>query len=394
MTLAELTDILVLYHVKGLTRRQAGQLVEKTGRADAVFGLPHATLVSYGLKADVAAAILARRVTDDIRREAEFVEKNGIRAIGFWEEDYPPLLRECPDAPVMLFGRGNFDFSENPLTISVVGTRSVTPYGSAATAEIIRALAPFKPIIVSGLAYGVDVEAHRAALENGLPTVGVLGQGLGTPLYPAQNRPVAKQMCQTPGGGILTEYVYHTPATPGLFPARNRIVAGMSRATIVVEAKVKGGALITAELASGYNREVFAVPGRTIDPCSAGCNSLIRRNKAIMADDPATIVEELGLARKTPRPSARQKQEKDIRSSVPVQTGLFDGLSAEQKKIASALSGVTKMHVDELCTDLQMPVHVLSGLLLEMELGGLVETLPGKYYAIAAAARGQGNGIF
>ena len=178
----------------------------------------------------------------------------------------------------------------------------------------------------------------------------------------------------------MTEYQHLQAALPALFPARNRIVAGISRATIVVEAKAKGGALITAELAGGYNREVFAVPGRISDPCSAGCNALIRRNKAIITDDPQIIIEELALAcEKTAGKKGRE---------TAVQTILSEPLSNEEEKVVKILAPVEKMHVDELCIALEMPVQTLSGLLLELELKGLIDALPGKYYALSPAARG------
>lgn len=380
MTRQELEDILILYRAEGVSHRQAGKLIAQAGSVAEVFSTPPPVLSGWGLKRSAIAAISARQTTDEIRTETDFVEKNGIRAIGFWEEDYPPLLRECPDAPVLLFGRGSFDFKQAPLAISIVGTRSITPYGASVTEEIVRALAPFSPVVVSGLAYGVDVHAHRAALKYGLPTVGILGQGLGTPLYPSQNRETARQMCSAPGCGVMTEYLHLQTALPALFPARNRIVAGISCATVVVEAKAKGGALITAELAGGYNREVFAVPGRISDPCSAGCNALIRRNKAIMTDDPQVIIEELALACEKPG-GKKEKQ-------TFAQTALPQALSGEEEKIVQSLAPVEKMHVDELCTALSIPVQTLAGVLLELELCGLVESLPGKYYALSPAARG------
>ena len=216
-------------------------------------------------------------------------------------------------------------------------------------------------------------------------------------MYPAQNRETARQMCHTPGCGILTEYLHLQEALPGLFPARNRIVAGIARATVVIEAKTKGGALITAELAGGYNREVFAVPGRANDPCSQGCNTLIRRNKAMILDDPQTLIEELGLSnRKSKTQPGRQSE---IPLSVVPETATpptpnrngaspqWEGLTEEGKKVARMLSGVEKMHLDELCTALEMPVQNLTVLLLEMELAGMIDTLPGKYYALSPQAR-------
>lgn len=324
---------------------------------------------------EAARAVLARNVSAEALEEADFCAKNGINTVGFWEDDYPALLKLCPDAPVMLFWRGNLRFTSDRLVLSVVGTRSVTPYGAAVTAEIIDALAPYNPVIVSGLAQGVDVAAHRAAMKNGLDTVGVLGQGLGTPLYPSDNRDVARQMCSSEGCGVMTEYCHKQAPLPGLFPVRNRIVAGMARATIVVEAKAKAGALITAELALGYQREVFAVPGRTTDLCSAGCNALIRHNKAVLLDGPKTVIEELGL---DILPKA---------GALSAQTAAFVEISPQARPVADILSKVEKLHIDELCAQTGLPPFKLSPLLLDMELDGVVESLPGKYYGLTPGAR-------
>lgn len=376
MTREELIDTLTLLKVKRLSPRWVGRMIGEAGSPAAVFGVPYRTLRSWGVQDDVARAVLTRNVPDEAMQEADFCENNGVNAVGFWEEGYPSLLKLCPDAPVMLFGRGDFRFSADRLFLAVVGTRSVTPYGAGVTAEIIDALAPYNPVIVSGLAQGVDVAAHRAALKNGLDTVGVLAQGLGTPLYPSDNRDTARQMCSSEGCGVLTEYCHKQAPIPGLFPVRNRIVAGMARATVVVEAKAKAGALITAELALGYQREVFAVPGRTTDLCSAGCNALIRQNKAVMLDSPKTAIEELGLDI-LPR----------AEGGAAAQTAVFVEINPQARPVADILSKVEKLHIDELCAQTGLPPFKLSPLLLDMELDGVVESLPGKYYGLTPGAR-------
>ena len=376
MTREELIDTLTLLKVRRLSSRWVGRMIEEAGSPAAVFGIPYRTLRSWGVQDEAARAVLARNVPAEVLAEADFCEKNGIRAVGFWEDDYPALLKLCTDAPVMLFVRGSVGSMADRIVLAVVGTRSVTPYGAALTAEIIDALAPYNPVIVSGLAQGVDVAAHRAALKNGLDTVGVLGQGLGTPLYPSDNRDVARQMCSAEGCGVMTEYCHKQAPLPGLFPVRNRIVAGMARATIVVEAKAKAGALITAELASGYQREVFAVPGRTTDLCSAGCNALIRHNKAVMLDCPKTVIEELGLD---------VLPKSGVASSA--QTAAFVEISPQARPVADILSKVEKLHIDELCAQTGLPPFRLSPLLLDMELDGVVESLPGKYYGLTPGAR-------
>ncbi|MDD4820328.1 MAG: DNA-protecting protein DprA [Flavobacteriales bacterium] len=377
MTTEELTATLTLLEIPKLSRRDVGRLVVQTGSATAVLSTPEETLRSWGLSRESIRAIKTSSVSDDTKKHLEFIEKHSIRTIGYMDAGYPPLLHMCDDAPVMLFGRGNADIATSAPVIAVVGTRGITPYGVSAVNDIIAGLAPYRPLIVSGLAAGVDVHAHRAAMKNSLPTVGILGQGLGTPLYPADNRETASQMCSTDGCGVFSEYNHLMAAMPGLFPMRNRIVAGMAMATIVVEAKAKGGALITATLAAGYNRDVFAVPGRITDPCSAGCNALIRANRAIILDSVDTVIDELSLA-------VSQNEKK---TDTYAQTVLFSDLSDDQKPIVDALLPHEKMHIDELCAELNVPPYKIAGTLLDMELKGFIMSLPGKYYAVAPSMR-------
>ena len=377
MTTQEITSTLSLLEIPKLSRREVGRLVIQTGSASSVLSTPTHILRSWGLKNESIAAIEKRTISDATKKHLDFIEKHSIRTIGYSDKEYPPLLRMCEDAPIMLFGRGDADISTSSPVIAVVGTRGITPYGISAVEDIIAGLSSYHPLIVSGLAAGVDVYAHRAALKHGLPTIGILGQGLGTSLYPAENKDTAREMCDTHGCGIFTEYNHLMAAMPGLFPMRNRIVAGMSMATIVVEAKAKGGALITASLASGYNRDVFAVPGRITDPCSAGCNALIRSNKAIILDSVDTVIDELSLSI-----SSAEKNSKPDKQTV-----LFTEISADEKPILDALLPYEKLHVDELCAALNTPPYKIAGTLLDMEIKGFIISLPGKFYSVSPAMR-------
>ncbi|MBQ8650522.1 MAG: DNA-processing protein DprA [Flavobacteriales bacterium] len=377
MTTTELLDTLILYEAPHLSHRDVARIVLQAGSATAVFSTARAVLRTWGLKDETIRHIEAHVESDDIKSQMDFIEKHSIMTIGYKDDEYPRLLRMCEDAPLMLYGRGEMDFTRDVPVISIVGTRGITPYGAAAVEDIVAALSQYKPMIISGLAAGVDVHAHRAALKHNLHTVGVLGQGLGTPLFPSENRETAKDMCYTAGCGVITEYNHLMAPLPGLFPARNRIVAGMSIATIVIEAKAKGGALITARLASGYNREVFALPGRMNDPCSAGCNTLIRENKAIIIDSPQTIIDELSLSMEQ---AVKRREENN-------QTILFSELDAEEQKVVNVLRPHEKLHIDELSVELGVAPFEVAGVLLGMELKGYVESLPGKYYALTPSMR-------
>ena len=373
----ELIDTLILYEAPHLSHRDVARVVLQAGSAAAVFSTPRTVLRNWGLKEDTIRHIESHVVSDDIKSQIEFIEKHSIATITYNDEAYPPLLRMCEDAPLMLYGRGDIDFTIDRPIISIVGTRNITPYGASAVEDIVAALSEYRPMIVSGLAAGVDVHAHRAALKHNLPTVGVLGQGLGTPLFPSSNRDTAREMCSTPHCGVITEYNHLMAPLPGLFPARNRIVAGMSIATIVIEAKAKGGALITARLASGYNREVFALPGRMNDPCSAGCNALIRDNKAIIIDSPQTIIDELSLSMER---EVKMREENN-------QTIMFPELDSQEQKVVEVLRPHEKLHLDELSVMLGLAPFELAGVLLSMELKGYIETQMGKYYSLTPSMR-------
>lgn len=299
------------------------------------------------------------------RKEMEWAEGGHIQCIPYTDPRYPRRLRDCDDPPMVLFYRGTADLNARHI-LSIVGTRQITGYGRDVIARLVRDLAQECPdiVIVSGLAYGVDIYSHRAALENNLETVAVLAHGLDQ-IYPTLHRPTAIQMLAQ--GGLLTEFPSATPVDKFNFVQRNRIVAGCSDATIVIESAAKGGSLITAELAQDYGREVFAVPGRITDQYSAGCNKLIDNNGAHALLDARSLLDTLGWS--STKATSGETSADDL-PPVP-------GLSAEEQTIVNALQGHDRYETNQLSRQTGIPIGKLSGILLSMEMKGIVSNLPG-----------------
>ncbi|HTO38876.1 MAG TPA: DNA-processing protein DprA [Brumimicrobium sp.] len=296
-----------------------------------------------------------------------FIEKHDIKTVFFSDKDYPKRLKECGDSPILMYYKGNFDFNKKR-TIAIVGTRNMTDYGRQIINELLTAIAPYDVQVVSGLAHGVDGYTHQKCLELGISTIGVLGHGLDR-VYPAQNRKLAIKMMNTEGCGLLTEFPNNTNPDRENFPQRNRIVAGMVDATIVIESNDRGGSLITALLANDYNREVFAFPGNIDRPYSRGCNQLIAQNKAQLVTCGADIIRLLNW-----------EYDADIKNK---QFDLFEGLEGEEKSIAEIIKEAGKISMDLLALKLKKPTHMLSSLLLSLELKGVVMSLPGQAYSLS-----------
>lgn len=304
------------------------------------------------------------------KEEVNFIEQHKIEFINYLDQKYPPLLRECIDGPFNLFFKGNADLT-NPRTIAIVGARKATSYGKSFTEQLVQALKPYQPLIVSGLAYGIDLAAHEACIKNGIATVAVLGHSLDQ-IYPAEHRNTAKEILKN--GGLLTDYWSKTNPFPENFPKRNRIVAGMSQATIIVEAAIKGGALVTANLTSSYNRELYAVPGKSSDPYSKGCNHLIKTQKAILLDDPEELAMELGW---TP-----YNLEKKF-----TQNRLLEGINEPlQKSILLQLSEHQELDIEMLCNALDSSPHEILPDLLTLEMIDKIKSVPGNYYRLGVSA--------
>jgi len=297
--------------------------------------------------------------------ELRFIEKYRISPLFITDNNYPKRLLNCYDSPALLYYRGNADLNASKI-IAIVGTRNNGEYGRSVCEKLVEDLQAENVLIVSGLAFGIDTIAHKAALKNNLQTVGVLAHGLDR-IYPPQNKLLAKQM--TEHGGLLTDFISNTNPDKQNFPRRNRIVAGICDALIVIESSIKGGSLITAELANGYNRDVFAIPGRTNDAKSEGCNYLIKNNKAGLINNATDLLENMGWI--------EQK-----RSSPKKQRELFIELSADEKIIVDLLQQSESLQVDELYLKSGLSSGTVASTLLILEMRGVVISLPGKVYKI------------
>jgi DNA processing protein len=361
---SELFYQLALTLVPNIGDVQAKILVQHFGEAGSVFKAKTTQLE----KLEGIGEIRARSIKDFnefhlAEAELKFIEKYKIRTLFLTDDAYPRRLLNCYDSPTLLFYKGTANLNSSKI-IAVVGTRSNTDYGKAFTEKLVKDLAAQDVLIVSGLAYGIDAIAHKAAVKNGLPTIGVVGHGLNK-IYPAQNAELAKEMI-TEGGGILTEFFHDTKPDKHNFPLRNRIVAGMSDATIMIESSVKGGSMITAKLADGYNRDVFAVPGRSTDKVSAGCNHLIKYNKAILLTDADELLNVMGWDEKKTKPKKQRE--------------LFIELTPEEKNIIALLQQKEAVHIDEININSGLSSSTVANAILNLELQGIVQSHPGKMY--------------
>lgn len=292
------------------------------------------------------------------------MEKNNIKPLFYLDKEYPKRLLHCEDSPVLLYCKGNANLNAEKI-ISIVGTREATNYGKDLTDTLIRDLAPYNTTIVSGLAYGIDIHAHKAALENNLPTVCALAHGLDK-IYPGIHKSTAEKIIEN--GAWLSDFTSNTIPNRENFPRRNRIVAGIADATIVIESKENGGSLITADIANSYNRDVFAFPGRVNDEHSMGCNNLIKQNKAALVQSAQGIIHLMGWEQ-TEKPKHIQKQ-------------LFVELSADEEQLVNILKNKDSVNVDDICLLSKMPMSKVSGMLLTLEFSGIVKSLPGKMYRL------------
>ena len=355
--------------LRGINRVMAEQILSHIGDEQRFFEASERQLSSL-------MAIKSKLFDDDYRksliergkREADFIFSSGVKPVYFTDEAYPKRLYDADDAPLMLFSLGNADLNHGRM-ISIVGTRHATPYGvdfvNRLIADLKSSLA--EPVtVVSGLAFGIDAAAHTAALKLQMPTIGVLAHGLNT-IYPAQHRQMAADMVRS-DGALLTEYTSFDPIHKGNFVARNRIVAGLCDCLIVAESANKGGALITAGIASDYNRDVFALPGRISDRFSAGCNDLIARNLAALVTDASDIIKAMNWP---------------VKETSPKQLLLFDSLSADEQAVVDYLTAHGEGQLNQLSIALNQNVGRTMSLLIDMEFKGLLLTYPGGKYRLA-----------
>ncbi len=360
----ELLYELALTLVPGIGDVNGKKLVAYCGGAEAVFLEKKKNLSKiHGIGEKIIESIVLQNVISRAEKELAFAEKNGIRILYYLNPDYPKRLQHCYDSPMILYCKGETNLNVDKI-IGVVGTRNVTDYGKIMTERIVSELVDDDVLVVSGLAYGVDTCAHHASVKNGLKTAAVLAHGLHT-IYPSVNKSLAKKIVDE-GGCLLTEQISGVEPDRENFPKRNRIVAGMIDCLIVVESASKGGALITAEIANNYDREVFAIPGRIGDSYSEGCNKIIKDNKANILLD----VNDL-------RSIMRWDDNKKV---VPKQMRLFRDFSTEEKLVMNLFEENDVVHLDKIITETMLSPTKIASILLSLEFDGILTALPGKRY--------------
>jgi len=364
MTDSELLNSLALMRIEGVGDIMAKRLINHIGSAEAVFKAKKSQITAIEGVGDIAYNNLKNTAVFKLAEdEVKFVRENNIKPLFFQDAAYPDRLKHCIDGPVVLFTSGNINL-ENRKTISIVGTRQMTSYGGDFCRKLIEDLAPLNPVIISGFAYGVDIHAHAIAMEQGLQTIGVVAHGLNQ-VYPKVHKKYVAKMEEN--GGFITEFWSTSNPDKENFVKRNRIVAGLSEATIIIESADKGGSLITANIANDYNRDVFAVPGRITDKYSMGCNNLIKSQKANVLTDAADLIYMLNWQLE----EAKKK---------PVQKQLFVMLDNDEQKVYDYLQKKGKELMDVIALECDMPIFRISSLLLNMELKGVIRPLPGKLF--------------
>lgn len=357
---------LALQNASNIGDVTAKKLIQNCGNITEVFQAK----ISALQKINGVGSLIARSIQDKVNfiaaeKELKYILDNNVCTYYFEDENYPNRLKHCVDGPILLFSAGNINL-DNPKVISIVGTRNITPHGKAFCEKLVEELSILNPIIVSGFAYGTDITVHKAAIKNNLQNIACTAHGLNT-IYPKPHKKYMHQVEEN--GGFMTDFWSDVTPERENFIKRNRIIAGLSQATIVIESAEKGGSLVTADIANSYDREVFAVPGRAIDKFSTGCNSLIKQQKAQLITSAADVIYMLNW---------------DIEnaSKKVIQPQLFIDLNATEEKIIEYLKSNNKGHLDEIAIACQIPIYSLSGTLLNLELKGLLQPHPGKYFEL------------
>ena len=362
----ELMALLTLNRIDGLGCTGAKFLYEQLGSAKEIFKCRnHLKELIPGVRQSLIEALNDTGYFSFVSEEIEFIHRHGISCITFADEEYPARLRNCSDAPLVLFKLGNADLNALHI-VSIVGTRRPTEYGLRMCGSFVEELYRLCPdiVVVSGLAYGIDIEAHKKSLSAGCCTVGVLGHGLDM-IYPSSHRSIAKSMLEN--GALVTEFMSRTAPFKNNFVRRNRIIAGLADATVVVESKAKGGSLITAEIAESYNRDCFAFPGSVGDPCSVGCNELIRTNRANLITSAEDFLNAMNWSTGS--------------KTVPEQKKLFIELSQDEEKVYERIRVKAQgVHVNTIIVDCNIPYVKLTSILFNLEMKGLIKASPGSVY--------------
>lgn len=344
----------------------AKKLIAHCGSPTAIFNTkPSALHTIPGIGSYALRHIADKKYALAAEKEFNFINANGVVTLYFEDLGYPNYLKQCVDGPIVLFQDGNVVLDTRPV-LSVIGTRKITTYGTAFCEQFIEDIAPLNPIIVSGFAYGVDIAIQKAAINHGLQTIGCLAHGLNQ-TYPKAHKKYVSSVQNN--GGFLTEFWSTSNPERENFLKRNRIIAGMAEATVVVESAEKGGSLVTADIAHSYNRDVFAVPGRATDVYSRGCNTLIKQQKAQLITSAADVIYLLGWNTK-PSPVA------------PVQKQLFLALEGLELQVHTFLTEHGKQTLDAIAVHSQIPIFKVSSTLLHLEMKGAIRPLPGKLFEV------------
>lgn len=351
--------------LRGIGPKKARHLISKLGGIEPLF---KDSIHAISKKAEMNPSLLKQMNREHALEEAKhhetFIEKQEITPLFYQDSNYPQRLKQCSDAPILLFNKGTTNLNHERI-VAIVGTRYATEYGRSVCEEIIEGLAEKNVVVVSGLAYGIDICVHQLCVKHGIPTIGVLGHGLDR-IYPREHTSTAQKMLQN--GGLLTEYLSGTKPDRENFPMRNRIVAGMSDATIVIESKESGGSLITAELANDYSRDVFAIPGNIGQIYSKGCNLLISKQKAHLITGSKDFLKWM-------------QWDKENKPKV-IQRSFFSDFSPEEQTILSILENEGEQSIDVLSIKAKIPVSKTNVLLFNLEMAGALKTLPGKKFKI------------
>lgn len=372
---SEMTCRIALTLVPGLGPVLARRLVSIFGSAAAIFRERSPGLIRLpGINAETAYSIKQCKYLERAEQEVEYISKKGIKALFYTDDEYPRRLKLCHDAPLLLYARGKGNCLDHPRAVAVIGSRRMTEYGRQSCERLVGELSGYRTMIVSGLAYGVDACAHDCAAGIGLPMVAVLGHGLDR-IYPGAHYGLASRIEEN--GLLVTEFISGRTPVPENFPRRNRIIAGLSDAVIVIEAALRGGALITADIANSYNRDVFALPGRVSDRYSQGCNRLIRINKAHLIESASDMQYIMNWEEECGSTSARIRK-------PGRQAGIFVILNREEKIVADFLRSNGEAGIDSIVSGTGFNLGTCTTVLLGLEFKGVVRALPGRTFRLMA----------
>ncbi len=354
---------IALTKVDGVGPVTAKLLINHFGSAEYIFKAKKKELLELdGIGPSVAKAFEEESIFAEAEKELSLIEKHKINLLFYLDEAYPNRLKHIPDSPILLFSQGKNEFNVKR-TVGIVGTRSPSSYGIQMVEKLIEDLKAYNVIVVSGLAHGIDAIAHRSSINQQIPTYGIMGGGFEK-IYPAANRKLANDMMKE--GGVMTEFCYQIKPDREHFPMRNRLIAALSDALIVVESGKVGGSMITADLANQYNKDVFAIPGRNIDSKSVGCNRLIKQHQANLLESAADLSYMMGWDKKS-----------DIQMSLPL-----IALNTQEQSVVDLLTNPKGVHLDKIHQELNLPISSLSPLLLSLEFRGIIRSLPGKCYTL------------